>query len=85
MADNPQVRAIHESGAKHKENVARHLREMRLRSDRDKKEKEKTTKALEDIEKQALKQYEADKAAQEQAETSQYGTWVSRVPSNETP
>ena len=77
MADNPQVRAIHESGAKHKENVARRLRRLRELRRKAEEEKESTAKALDVIEQQAQRQYEADVAAQDRAKKEKYGTWVS--------
>jgi hypothetical protein len=76
MADNAQVRAIHEAGAKHKDNVAHRLREMRLKAEQEKKEQADTAKALQDIETEAKRQYEADRAAQERARKAKLGTWV---------
>jgi hypothetical protein len=62
MTDTPAARANHEKGSGHKINVQRKLREMRLTSEREKKEESQTQKELARIEKAAEQAYQKDLA-----------------------
>uniref|UniRef100_A0A7S1GFX3 Matrin-type domain-containing protein n=1 Tax=Picochlorum oklahomense TaxID=249345 RepID=A0A7S1GFX3_9CHLO len=74
MADNIQVRAIHEKGLKHKDNVARRIREMRQKATDDARKKEDMKRAMDGIASAAKKAYEKDKSALEQQEEVEHGT-----------
>ncbi|CAL8468419.1 g7959 [Coccomyxa elongata] len=75
MQDNPSAKATHERGMKHKENVAKKLRQMRQKADSDKKEAVLADKTMSSIEAAAKKQYEKDLAAAK-AVASSHGEWV---------
>eukprot|EP00193_Tetraselmis_chui_P005432 CAMPEP_0177753912 /NCGR_PEP_ID=MMETSP0491_2-20121128/1725_1 /TAXON_ID=63592 /ORGANISM="Tetraselmis chuii, Strain PLY429" /LENGTH=278 /DNA_ID=CAMNT_0019269253 /DNA_START=205 /DNA_END=1045 /DNA_ORIENTATION=+ len=60
LKDTISSRATHENGMKHKENVAKKLREMRHKGDAEKKEKELLERTWKGIEEKAKRQYEED-------------------------
>ncbi|KAL4519555.1 hypothetical protein Ndes2526B_g01859 [Nannochloris sp. 'desiccata'] len=76
MANHATVKANHDSGAKHKANVAKKLSDMRQRSDREEKDRVSNERAMANIEAAAKRQYEADKAAETEHRQAQLlGKW----------
>lgn len=76
MADNPQVRAIHENGTKHKANVAKKVADIRRKSVQEQHAKEATERAMANISKTAQQKYEQDKAEEEAYHRKRLGNWV---------
>lgn len=76
MQDNPAARATHEKGIKHKDNVAKKLRQMRMTADREVREKEMAASSMASIEARAQKQYVQDMQAAAQAQQMTAGSWA---------
>ncbi|KAK9809285.1 hypothetical protein WJX73_000889 [Symbiochloris irregularis] len=76
MQDNPQARATHEKGIKHKDNVARKLRQMRQNADKAARDERLATDSMDGIEARARKQYERDLQEAQEAQRSLAGEWV---------
>lgn len=76
MADNPQVRAIHDNGVKHKANVAKKVADIQRKSVQEQHAKEATARAMASISKTAQQKYEQDKAEEEAHRQKQLGNWV---------
>lgn len=76
MQDTTVAKATHERGAKHQENVARKLRDMRKAQDSERAEKRLAEATFSSIEAQARQQYEKDKQAAAQERKKILGEWV---------
>ena len=76
MADNPQVRAIHENGVKHKANVAKKVSDIQRKSVQEQHAKEATERAMASISKTAQQKYEQDKVEEEAHRQKRLGSWV---------
>lgn len=76
LKDTTQAWAVHERGTGHQENVARKLREMRQTADREKRDQEQLTTAMQRVEQEAKKRYAADLKEEEAAKKARLGEWV---------
>ncbi|PRW58735.1 WW domain-binding 4 [Chlorella sorokiniana] len=75
LKDSAQSWAVHERGAKHQENVARKLREMRQKADQEKKDQAELESSMQRVEAEALKKFEADRKAEEEHRKATLGSW----------
>ncbi|KAL3138161.1 hypothetical protein ABBQ38_005388 [Trebouxia sp. C0009 RCD-2024] len=76
MNDNPATKATHENGLKHKDMVARKLRQMRQKQDQEKRDLVESQRSMSSIEAAAQRQYQADLKAAEESKRQRLGEWV---------
>ncbi|DBA86891.1 hypothetical protein WJX79_010006 [Trebouxia sp. C0005] len=76
MNDNPATKATHENGLKHKDMVAKKLRQMRQKQDQDKRDLVEAQRSMSSIEAKAQRQYEADRRAAQESLKQRLGEWV---------
>ncbi|KAK2077350.1 hypothetical protein QBZ16_004984 [Prototheca wickerhamii] len=76
LKDDAQAKAVHERGAKHQENVAKRLRDMRRRAEEEKKSEAQLATTMKNIEQAAAAQFSRDKDEELRYRKATLGEWV---------